>query len=180
MESSSSSTPAPRSRGPGGIQRPILWTCGILLVLGICACAVVGLGSIGFISYFGAEPEGLTVVYDMPQRVENGAEFELVLTLSNTSGAVLHVGDIDLDEAFGGSILDGAIVLETDPRMEKDYSIPGIKTFVFDRDIPAGASQDLIFTLRATTAGEHGGSVGVYVGDRAVRIETVTITVTEH
>lgn len=157
----------------------VAWGCSILFVVVACTCVIAAGLSFGMISYFGSTPKNLSVDYELPNLVTKGEKFHLVLIITNTGETGITVGDIDLDEAFGGSILDGAIVLETDPHMDRDYSIPGIKTFRYNRAIPAGESQRVVFQMQATTAGEYGGSIGIYVGDQAYRIDTVTITITE-
>ena len=156
--------------------RNIAIACGVLTLLAICACIVSG---VGMLAYYGREPEGLTVEYSIPSSVARGEEFDFVLTITNTGSEDVFVGDIDLDEAFSESILDGAITISTDPVMEKDFSVSGIKSFQYNRNIPAGSTQRVVFRLQAVSAGEFGGSVGVYVGDIAARIQYVGITITE-
>ncbi len=153
--------------------------CGVLVILSACGCLIFGAGSVGLLTYFGREPDNLSVEYALPYSVVRGEEFELLLTLSNAGDSEFTVNDIDLDEAFSDSILDGAIVLWTDPPMEKDYSISGIKTFQYNRAIPAGETRQVTFRLQAVTSGEFGGSIGVYVGDLAKSIDYVGITIVE-
>ena len=129
-------------------------------------------------AFFSGEPQGLIVDYELPYSVRVGEEFEFVLHLTNASGHPLQVSDIDADEVFSGSILDGAVVLSTDPPMERDYSLSGIKTFAFDTTIPPGETTTVRFLLMATTPGEFGGSVGVYVGRLATRVYPL-ITIVE-
>ena len=128
---------------------------------------------------FSGEPEGLSANYSMPSFAKKGETFELVITLSNTGTTDIEVSDIDLDEAFDNSILDGSIVLSTDPPMEKDYSLSGIKTFKYNRIISPGDTHTVIFNLQAVTPGEFGGSIGIYVGDLAKRFDYVGIVITE-
>jgi hypothetical protein len=157
---------------------PVLIGCGVVIIFSFCSCFVFGAASIGLLSRFAAEPEDLSVEYQMPYTTRVGEEFELILTLRNTGSAPITVDDIDLDQALTGSILDGAIVLASEPYMERDYSIPGIKTYYYKRPILPGATEVVIFKLQAVEAGEFGGSVGVYVGDQSVIVEPV-ITITE-
>ena len=127
---------------------------------------------------FGGDPEGLAASYDMPGLVTSGETFDLVLSLTNTGETDMMVTDIDLDEAFGGSILDGAIVLTTDPPMEKDYSLSGIKTFKYNHTLYPGETQTVRFTLQAVSVGEFGGSIGIYVGDKAKRFDYIGLVIT--
>ena len=55
--------------------------------------------------------------------------------------------------------------------MERDYSVPGIKSFMFKQSIAPGETQEVIFYLRAIETGEFGGSVAAYVCGQAVRQE---------
>lgn len=157
---------------------PLLIACGVILLISICICLILGGASVGLLAYFAGEPEGLQVEYQLPYITRIGEEFDFVLILRNVGTAPFTVDDIDLDMALSGSILDGAIVLSSDPIMERDYSIPGIKTYFFNRTIAPGDTETVVFTLEAVAIGEFGGSVGVYVGDESVIVEPV-ITVTE-
>ena len=56
-----------------------------------------------------------------------------------------------------------------EPEMQKDFSIAGIKTFLYDRPLNPGETQKVTFYLRAKEIGDFGGSIGVFVGDNAVR-----------
>jgi len=169
MESSQAITPKNSS------TNKFLIGCGVLVLLSICGCV---LGTVGFFVYFGREPETLAVDYSIPYSVTKGERFELVLTLTNTGHSDLLVGDIDLDEVFGGSILDGSTTVSTDPPMDRDFSISGIKSFAYNRTIPAGESRQVTFFLEAVEVGEFGGSIGIYVGNQAKRIIYVGITIT--
>jgi len=160
-------------------RKYLLWGCLGVLAVAICGCAIFLAGGVGLVARFGGEPEGLAADYSMPGLVENGETFELVITMENTGTTDIEVSDIDLDEAFGNSILDGAIVLSTEPPMQKDYSLSGIKTFKYNRTINPGDVHRVTFTLQAVTAGEFGGSIGIYVGDLAKRFDYVGIVITE-
>jgi hypothetical protein len=177
MDNNSMGTQVQQTLAPNFFSgRNVAIACGVLAVLTICACALT---TVGVFAYYGREPETLTVEYSIPYTVTRGEEFELVLTLTNTGNEAVYVGDIDLDEAFGGSILDGAITISTDPYMDRDFSTSGIKTFKYDRSIPAGTSAQVTFRMQAVAVGEYGGSIGVYVGDIAARIQYVGITIIE-
>ena len=180
MENNSSTDTNRESTAKGNhVWRNVAIGCGVLVVLSVCGCLIFGAGSVGLLTYFGREPESLSVEYSLPYSVIRGEEFELTLTLSNTGDSEFTVNDIDLDEMFGGSILDGAVVLWTDPPMDRDYSMQGIKTFQYNRAIPAGETRHVTFRLQAVTSGEFGGSIGIYVGDLAKSIDYVGITIVE-
>ena len=180
MENNSSTDKSRESTPKGNhFWRYAALACGILVILSACGCLIFGAGSVGLLTYFVREPENLSVEYSLPYSVMRGEEFELLLTLSNTGDSEFTVNDIDLDEAFGDSILDGAVVLWTDPPMERDYSMQGIKTFKYNRAIQAGETRQVTFQLQAVTSGEFGGSIGIYVGGLAKRIDYVGITIAE-
>jgi hypothetical protein len=151
--------------------------CGIVASLLLCLCLCACLLIATFLFYFSRESENIFVEAEYPWVVQEGDEFEFVLNIHNTGGTAITTGDIDLDEMFGGSILDGAIVVRTDPPMERDYSLPGVKSFKYNRIIPSGESRQVTFFLKAITPGEFGGSIAVYTGDIAYRIDAaITIT----
>ena len=154
------------------------WWLWIAIGIGICCCLSIA-GTVGLLAYFGQTPENLSIQYEMPTVVNNGQEFDLVLEVTNTGSESVMVNDIDLDEAFGGSILDGCVVLETEPYLERDYSVPGFKTFYYNQPIGPGETKVITFHLQATTVGEFGGSIGLYVGDLSSRIDYVGIIVQE-
>lgn len=153
------------------------WVWLIAIVLG-CICLACA-GFVAFVAYFGQEPEGLSLNYSIPPVVQKGESFDFVLTITNSGTQPVTVNDIDLDEVLGGSILDGCTVLDTEPHMERDYSLEGVKTFKFNQAINPGESREVIFHLQANQAGEFGGSVGVYVGDKSKRIDFVSIIIQE-
>ena len=153
--------------------KPWVWVVGVIVICLCLACATV----FGVFLYFGREPEGLSLSYSIPATVHVNDEFDFVLTITNTGNETIAIDEIDLDEYFGGSILDGCVVLETDPDMERDYSLEGIKTFKYNQSIAPGETQEVTFHLQAVNAGEYGGSVGVYVGDISTRIDYVGITI---
>lgn len=153
--------------------------CGVLVVVLACACLASTVGGAGFLAYFAQGTENLEIEHSILYSVKRGEEFELELILHNMGSSDIYVEDIDLDEILGGSILDGATTLGTEPEMERDFSIPGVKTFYYNRTIPAGESRTVIFDLEAVETGEFGGSVGIYVGNTSTRIDYVSVTIVE-
>jgi|GEM_PF-3468726 len=151
------------------------WVWLIAIVLG-CVCLLC-IGVVGLLAYFGQEPEGLSLDYSIPSVVQNGETFDFILRIKNTGSEPVTVNDIDLDELLGGSILDGCVVLETEPSMERDYSLEGVKTFKYNQSVGAGETREVIFHLQAIQSGEFGGSVGVYVGSISKRIDYVGIII---
>jgi hypothetical protein len=151
------------------------WALGIL-----AACICLGcVGTVGVVVYFAQEPENLSIDYSMPSLVSKGENFDLVIRLTNIGNQPISIDDIDLDETLGGSILDGAIVLGTEPDMERDYSVNGIKSFAYNQTVQPGETKQVTFHLQATQVGEFGGSIGIYVGNNAKRFDYVGLTVQE-
>jgi hypothetical protein len=120
------------------------WLIGILVVC-ICLGCV---GTVGVLYYFGQEPETLSIDYSMPSVVHNGENFDLVITMTNTGNTTFTVDDIDLDELMGGSILDGAMVIGTEPEMKRDYSVSGIKSFVYNQTLEPGQTSGQSFICK--------------------------------
>lgn len=179
MPAEARSLEAPPREAPGNWlsrNKGLAIGCGVAAVISACACFCLCLLVVAFIAYFGRQPENLLAEAEYPQVVQEGEEFELVLTMYNTGDTPIVVGDIDLDEMLSASILDGAVVLETEPPMERDFSLQGVKTFKYDRVIPPGESRQATFLLEAIKPGEYGGSIGVYSGDIAYTLQA-TITV---
>ena len=142
-----------------------LGCCLAAVIAGVCLCiAFTGTAMALIAIIFGRESPDLGVQYDLPNSVAVGDEFDLTLTLTNTSDQPLEVNDIDLDSAFSASILDGITVLSTDPDMERDYTIPGIKTFHYNSTLPPHTPATVTFHLLAHTPGEFSGTVFVYTG----------------
>jgi hypothetical protein len=118
-------------------NRKIAVGLGTVVLLFASLCVVGGVVAFGFV-YLGGEPENLVVEAEYPSTVQMGDSFDLILSMQNTGDSAMIIGDIYLDEPFGGSILDGAIVERTDPPMEKDYTRSGIKSFHHDQVIFQG------------------------------------------
>ncbi len=151
--------------------------CGIVALLSASLFVITCLSVLFLLVYLGREPENLFVEVEYPWVVDKGDEFEFVLNIRNTGDTALTVGDIDLDVMFSDSILDGAIVVRTDPSMERDYSVPGVKTFRYNHTIPPGEKRQVTFFLKASTPGEFGGPIDVFTGSISSRTNAaITIT----
>lgn len=172
-----SATPTGSSSRTSRLGKYVAAGCVGLLVLAVCGCVALGVMEAGVLLHVSQEPENLIVSYSMPDHVELGEEFELILTLTNTGSSEILIGDIDFDEPLGDSILDGATVIGTDPQMERNDPLPGFRSFHYGRTIPAGEQRVAAFRLRATTPGQYFGSIEVYVGDLAKNVDNMWITV---
>lgn len=151
----------------------ILIGCGAALFLSAAIiCSVIGL-----IAYVAGKPENIVVSYEVPALVTTGESFDLNLQITNTGDADILVGDIDLASMFNPTILEGAVVLSTEPEMEMDYSVPGVKSFRLNRSFTPGERQTVIFHLQAVAPGNYGGPVAVYVGMRSYDVyPSITVT----
>ncbi len=165
-------TPSPKA------TRQTPWWLWVATGLAICCCLILAC-VVGVFAYFSREPENLSVDYSMPSVVEIGESFNLVLTLRNTGNEPFMVSDIYLDQSLGGSFLDGSVVLETDPFMERNYSTQGLKIFAYNQTIQPGETKTITFFLEATKAGEFGGSIAVYVGDISKQLDYIGLIVQE-
>lgn len=154
--------------------------CGIGLFIGCCLCLVFTAASVGILALIGSkEPTDLEVEYVLPYSVNVGDEFDLIISLTNTGDQTLNITDIDLDGAFSGSILDGAIVTSTDPDMERDYSVPGVKSFHYNTAIQPHSSSDIRFLLLAQVSGEFGGRIDIYTNSFESKSIYPVITIRE-
>jgi hypothetical protein len=140
--------------------------CAALVIASAGTCVAAGALGFDLLSFVSTKPKEFVVDYSAPDRVESGREFELIVALTNAGDSEIHVGEIILDEAGAASILDGAIVIGTEPQMEtEDWR--GLRSFNYDRDIPAGEQRRVTLYLRATTPGQFGSWISVQVGDLA-------------
>lgn len=135
-----------------------------LLLGGLCIAGLVAM-----MVAFSGEPEGLLVEVDYPWSVTLGETFDVTFQLRNVGEEPLFVEDIDLDEPLDDSFLDGCVVVSSDPPIEKDYSLDGIKSFLYDTTIDPGDSHTVVFTVEAQAEGQWGGPVAVYAGHLAAR-----------
>ena len=159
-------------------KRGVQWWVWVLVAIFTC-CGLLCAGTIGFFYYYGREPENFSVDYTLPSLVKKGENFDLAITMTNSGAQPVTVTEIYLDESLGGSILDGAIVLTSEPQMERDYSTSGLKIFKYNQTIQPGESKTAIFHLQATTVGEFGGSIRIYVGDLSKYFPYIGIVIQE-
>jgi hypothetical protein len=148
---------------------------GIVFLVLVCACPFLIVAALVYVGTL--EPENLELEVEHPRLLQEGDSFELIIRLQNNGDTAISVDHFSLDEAFSGSVLDGAVVEETDPPMRKDYSF-NIKDFYYDEVIPPGEGRTVTFYLRTIEVGEFGGSIAAYTGAFEAIYTDVYITVT--
>lgn len=151
-------------------------------ILGSCVGMLVScVGTAGLFIAFALSvsqhPAGLQVTHDLPCQARVNENFDLTLKITNRSESDLFVGNIGLAEMFMPSLLEGMVVTGTEPQMNKDYSVEGVKLYYFNDTVGPGETRTVIFHLQAKTAGKFGGPVGVYNGMRSMQVfPTITIS----
>src|SRR5882724_6859172 len=81
-------------------------------------CFIAMAGVVGLHLRYSRKPENLSMKFDVPSLVKKNDGFDLVISMTNTGSKPFNITKIYLDEALSGSILDGAIVIDTEPKME--------------------------------------------------------------
>ena len=178
-------TQAPAPNWPGASNERAQTSPAGLMILGAVLFAV-GCGS-GFIvgwgagltnSFLGAlapdRPFGADIVVEAPSSVREGEQFELVVTVTDTSGEARMLATID----FYDDLCDDFEVISVTPEPSGFTQQRGYRETRFHTDLPAHSSVRTVFTLRATRAGQAVGDVEVYLDMTYVSdYETVTIDV---
>lgn len=122
-------------------------------------------------------PKGLVASHDVPAQVSVDETFDLTLQITNTGNTDIDISDIDLKSMFNPTILDGVLVLGTEPEMERYYSSPGVVTFSYNKTLASGESQIVIFHLQALKPGYFDGPVAIWVGSLAYEVyPSITVT----
>ena len=140
----------------------ILIGCVGLLVLCVLAAALVG----AFVWYVSKDPEAMEVSVEAPITVARGEDCELVVSVVNRRPGTLHLTTIDVGESY----LEGFNVLSTEPSYKASTTIPidNSRSYTFEADIPAGATNVFTFKLRASRKGRFTGDIDTCEGMRFV------------
>jgi hypothetical protein len=158
-------------------KRRIWWIGGCLSVLCLAVC-----GGVGFFWVVSLPDDLLDAEYVIPQTVQRGDRFDLVITMTNPTSEPVLVRHIALDETVGPSILDGSSVISSEPDMEIDeLFLPDKIAYSYFQSIPPSGTQTVVFHLLAETAGNFGGTVSGYsspYGPFAFYFDDVKITIT--
>jgi hypothetical protein len=173
MLEQSNSSPPVQSKRPSILKIFTLAGCGVALL----SCVGFVCITVGLLAYFAGNPKDIVVSHEIPAQVAEGENFDLTLKITNTRIADIYVGDIDLQSMFSPTILEGVLVLGTEPEMERDYSIQGIKTFRFNDTLEPNETQIVKFHLKAFKPGNFGGQVAVYSGLLSYEVyPSITVT----
>ena len=136
--------------------------CAGLLVLCVLGAGLVGL----FLWHVSQDPKAMEVSVDAPATVKRGEECDLTVAVVNRRAEPLTVTTIDVGESY----LEGFTVVGTDPAYKSSVGIPidNSRSYTFDADIAAGATNVFTFQLRATRKGRYIGDVDTCEGLRFV------------
>jgi hypothetical protein len=133
-----------------------------------CAALTLILVAAGlFVAYVAKDVEGVAVTINAPTDVVVGQTFDFEVVVKNErSGKVLGLSDVDIAEEY----LAGFTVASIEPTPKSNMHVPidNSRSFTFDVPVSAGASQSIIFKLRAEKAGIYRGDVDVCEGLRFI------------
>jgi hypothetical protein len=160
-----------------------LWWLGGFLAL-ICLLISV---SIVLLVKIAGQPL-INAEYSIPPTIHQGDEFDLIITMENTTSEAIVISHFVLDEFIGPSILDGSVVVYTEPEMKIDETArdENYLRYSYFRTISPGETQIVKFHLRAQTVGTFGGPITAYADSPnslfglyppAIIIDPVTITI---
>jgi hypothetical protein len=141
--------------------------------LALIAVAVV-IAVVLFIVHVSKNVEGVAVTVNNPTDVVVGQTFDLeVLVKNERAGKVLQLSDVDLDEVY----LAGFTVSSVKPTPKSNMHVPidNSRSYTFDVQVPAGATQSFTFTLRAEKAGIFRGDVDVCEGSQFITAMAQTV-----
>lgn len=113
-------------------------------------------------------PRNVTITSAIPAGIRAGSEFEITITVADTSGNARVVKDID----FHGTLLDGVTVVSVTPMHAGYDPANGFHTYTMDAPVPANATTTIVFRLLADTPGTYAGDLDVSV-DGIMRIHTM-------
>jgi hypothetical protein len=129
-----------------------------VVILGVtCVGGIIALG----VFVGGNTPEGISIVFEYPDDLVEGDEFDLVITVVNDLNQTRTLGDLD----FYSPVLDGVRVKQIDPSPESDDSAYtfGMRTMVFNESIPPNGELKIALTMTAENAGFYTGDVDVTI-----------------
>ncbi|KPL78702.1 hypothetical protein ADN00_05500 [Ornatilinea apprima] len=140
-----------------------LITCGIIAVALLCVGSLVAIFGFGVLaSIFGAEPEGLVVVPQLPATVSEGQDFDLVVNLRNEGEEALKISEIKLPDA----ITQAASVQQVIPASPNQVDYSDSTGYQFSITLSPKNSQQVIFKMIATRQGDFTGDLDVMVGTK--------------
>jgi len=103
-------------------------------------------------------PDGLVAVVDAPTRVAVGEQFDVTVTITNSTGEDQFLHSIDVSEEY----LDGSVVLSVDPTFTDSFPLDdGTVTHFLEADVLAGEELVVTFSMEALKTGDFGGAFDV-------------------
>jgi len=139
-----------------------IWGCGGSIV---AVCVVLGL-ALGFLFYTSAQPPLLDGKYSIPTTVKQGDNFDFVITMTNPTTKTVFVKHIVLSDTTAPQtlpyILDGAIILSTEPEMNYEIYDTNSFQYAYFQDIDPGETQTVTFHMQAKKEGVFSEDVSVY------------------
>ncbi len=157
-----SATPAAQ---PGKRSSKMWITCGVAVIAMACIIILLVTGGFGaLIALFGPPPEGLVVSMSVPQKVEMGREFEVIINLYNEGNKEIKVSEIQVPQVM----LDIATLISTTP-LSRDsivYNSTNTTGYQFELPIAPGNSTDVRFRFQPKQTADITGEWRIGVGTR--------------
>ena len=144
-------------------KKAILWGCSAALFVALVGVIVVVL----FVVHVSKNVEGVAVSVNTPSDVTVGQTFQLEVVIKNVRPRkALKLSDVDISDKY----LSGFSVVSAVPPHKSSMHVPmdNSQSFTFDISLPAGASTNIVFNLRAEKAGLFRGDVDVCEGTRFI------------
>lgn len=146
--------------------------CGSGLLVGWFAGAASGLS--GLLNDFDIDAN-ILVETSSPETVRLGESFEIVISVTDTSGSARSIEDID----FRGSLIDNADIVSITPKPNQVNPDTTYIEHVFNQPLGALQSSDIIFEIKPTQAGFYSTNISVYMDGYNSEDATVMIEVTD-
>ncbi len=165
-----SSVPAQPTTHPEKRSSKMWITCGVAVIAMACIIILLVTGGFGaLIALFGPPPEGLVVTMSVPQQVEMGREFEVVINLYNEGDKEIKVSEIQVPQVM----LDIATLSGTTP-LSRDsivYNSTGTTGYKFELPIAPGSNTDVRFRFQPKQTADITGEWRIGVGTRTATSE---------
>ncbi|MDX2115240.1 MAG: hypothetical protein SFZ24_06395 [Planctomycetota bacterium] len=150
----------------------------VLAVIGGLSLLCVGAGVAASL-WLGSNtgpPENVSIVVNAPGSVVRGTQFDIVVTVTDTSGTARTIKDVDIYPTLN----EGITFVKVTPTFAAADPSMGFYTYSMNTPVPANGTAVVTFTFVAQTAGTYAGDFDVSI-DSIMRIHTTptTITITE-
>lgn len=105
------------------------------------------------------EPENIEVSIEAPITVDVDQEFDLVVTVKNTSASTQTLVDLDIGEDY----LEGVAVRRMDPAFSDALGGFGTMTYSMDLALPPGQEVTITIAAYAAHAGDYSASLDLCI-----------------